>query len=144
MPPITVAQDIPDLGELLTLPAVLPIKPRLSEPLLLLQCGKKGTGDGEFSSPRGVWTCAGEIYVIDAVSCRVSVFTEEGCFVRNFGCPIESMGGATDELDSAWHAPSPDASAGSDDPSSQCMRACEHEPLAFSASFVTSVHNAAA
>lgn len=54
----------------------------------LAAIGKLGSGDGEFSSPRGVaFDSAGRLYIADAGNSRVQVFSVTGvpAFIRSFG-----------------------------------------------------------
>lgn len=52
---------------------------------LLKSVGQKGSGKGEFSSPRGIAVVSDEVIVCDSFNSRLQVFTRDLKFVRQIG-----------------------------------------------------------
>jgi DNA-binding beta-propeller fold protein YncE len=52
----------------------------------LLQWGASGSGDGQFSTPRGIAVdAAGDVYVVDSGNSRVQKFSGAGTFLGKWG-----------------------------------------------------------
>lgn len=58
----------------------------------MLAFGSYGLAEGELLRPVGLAMIGPELYVLDAESCAVSVFTAQGKFVRRFGGRGSGMG----------------------------------------------------
>ena len=57
-----------------------------SPPSFLLKWGSNGSGDGQFSSPRGVAVdSAGNVYVADSNNYRIQKFSNTGTFLTKWG-----------------------------------------------------------
>ena len=52
---------------------------------LLKSVGQKGSGEGEFTTPRGITIVGGEVFVCDFWNHRLQVFTSDLEFLRRFG-----------------------------------------------------------
>ncbi|MDT8318488.1 MAG: tetratricopeptide repeat protein, partial [bacterium] len=70
----------------------------------LFDFGGKGSGDGNFRSPRGIASLNGYVVVADSGNNRVQILNEDGIFLRSFGKSGKSSGEFDGPLDVATNS----------------------------------------